>query len=84
MTDSILKEFRPGMTRKDIEAKLGTPDRFETDQELMTGNERQLDFTKGDTVISYIVLQDFASGSFTLCFVLNKSSRLKKAIYRWG
>lgn len=84
MTDAILKEFRPGMTRKEIEAKLGTPDRFETYQELMTGNERQLGFTKGDTAITYIVLQDFASGPFSLCFILDQNGHLKRSFYRWG
>lgn len=84
MSDSIQKEFKPGLTRHEIEQKLGPPDRTETDQELMTGNERGLGFAKGDTAISYIVLQDFASGPFTLCFVFDKSSRLKKVFYRWG
>ena len=84
MSDSIQKEFKPGLTCREIQQKLGPPDRTESDQQLMTGNERDHNFAKGDTAISYIVLQDFASGPFTLCFVLDQSSRLKKVFYRWG
>lgn len=84
MSDSILRDFLPGMTRKEIEGKLGPPDRFESDKVLMTGNQRDQNFAKGDFAISYIVLQDFASGPFSLCFVFDGSSRLKKVSYRWG
>lgn len=84
MTDSILKEFRPGMTREYIEAKLGTPDRQETYQQIATSEKLELGFTRGDTAISYIVLQDFTSGPFTLCFVFDKHSTLRRVYYRWG
>jgi hypothetical protein len=84
MTDSILKDFRRRMTRKEIEAKLGTPDRIESYPQITNGLKQVLEIAKGDIAISYIVLQDFASGPFSLCFVLDKSSRLKKAFYRWG
>jgi hypothetical protein len=84
MTDSILKKFRPGMTRRDVEANLGTPDRFETEQQLMTRNELGLGFTKGDIAISYVVLQDFASGQFSICFLFDQKDHLKRLFYRWG
>jgi hypothetical protein len=84
MSESIEKTFKPGLTRREIEQELGPPDREETDRELLTGNERDQNFAKGDTAISYIVFQDFASGPFTLCFVFDVSGRLKKLFYRWG